>query len=64
MAAFLTQFDNLVVGRVLGAAQLGFYSMAARLPLLFILDFAVVAGRVLLYPAFASLEGGTWCAAS
>jgi PST family polysaccharide transporter len=57
MAAFLTQFDNLVVGRVLGDTQLGFYSMATRLPTLFILGLAVVAGRV-LFPAFSSLEGG------
>jgi O-antigen/teichoic acid export membrane protein len=54
MAAFLTQFDNLVIGRVLGDTQLGFYSMATRLPSLFILGLAVVAGRV-LFPAFASL---------
>jgi PST family polysaccharide transporter len=57
MAAFLTQFDNLVIGRVLGAAELGFYVMATRLPELFILGLAVVAGRV-LFPAFAALEGG------
>jgi O-antigen/teichoic acid export membrane protein len=56
MAAFLTQFDNLVIGRVLGAAELGFYVMATRLPELFILGLAVAAGRV-LFPAFASLDG-------
>jgi O-antigen/teichoic acid export membrane protein len=55
MGAFLTQFDNLVVGRVLGAADLGYYSMATRLPELFILSLAVVGGRV-LYPALASLH--------
>lgn len=55
MAAFLTQFDFLAVGRVLGAAQLGFYSIATRLPALFILDPAAVSGRV-LFPAFASLQ--------
>lgn len=55
MAAFLTQFDYLVVGRVLGAAQLGFYSMATRLPSTVILGLAAVAGRV-LFPAFASLH--------
>jgi PST family polysaccharide transporter len=55
MAAFLTQFDNLVIGRVLGATQLGFYSMATRLPYLFIVSLAVVAGRV-LYPALAALD--------
>jgi O-antigen/teichoic acid export membrane protein len=55
MAAFLTQFDNLVVGRVLGATQLGYYSIATKIPSLFILNLAVVAGQV-LFPAFASLD--------
>jgi len=55
MAAFLTQFDNVVVGRVLGAVQLGFYSMATRTPELLILGLANVAGRV-LFPAFATLR--------
>jgi O-antigen/teichoic acid export membrane protein len=55
LGAFLSQFDNLVVGRVLGAAALGFYTMATRLPYLLIVNLAVVAGRV-LFPAFASLS--------
>ncbi len=55
MAAFLTQFDNLVVGRVLGAAQLGFYSIATNMPNLFIVSIASVAGQV-LFPAFALLD--------
>jgi O-antigen/teichoic acid export membrane protein len=54
LGAFLSQFDNLVVGRVLGAAALGFYTMATRLPYLLIVNLAVVAGRV-LFPAFATL---------
>ncbi len=54
-AAFMAQFDNIVIGRVLGAAQLGFYSIATRLPQLLILNLASIAGRV-LFPAFASLE--------
>jgi O-antigen/teichoic acid export membrane protein len=54
MGAFLTQFDYVVVGRVLGATELGFYSMATRIPELFILGLAGIAGRV-LFPAFASL---------
>jgi O-antigen/teichoic acid export membrane protein len=56
MAAFLAQFDNLVVGRVLGARELGFYSIATRIPALFILNVAVVAGQV-LFPAFSALDG-------
>jgi PST family polysaccharide transporter len=55
MAAFMAEFDNIVIGRVLGLTQLGFYSIATRLPMLLILNLAVVAGRV-LFPAFASLR--------
>jgi len=56
MAAFLSQFDNGVVGRVLGATQLGFYSIANRLPYLFIISLAAATGQV-LFPAFATLDG-------
>lgn len=56
MAAFLNQFDNAVVGRVLGATQLGFYSIANRLPYLFIITLAAATGQV-LFPAFAALKG-------
>jgi O-antigen/teichoic acid export membrane protein len=55
MAAFLSEFDNLVIGRVLGVTQLGYYSIATKLPLLFIISLAAVAGDV-LFPAFATLE--------
>jgi O-antigen/teichoic acid export membrane protein len=55
MAAFLAEFDNLVVGRVLGVTALGYYSIATKLPYLFIVSLAVVAGNV-LFPAFATLE--------
>lgn len=55
MAAFLTQFDYVVVARVLGAASLGYYSMATRLPHYAILGLAAVANRV-LFPAIASLQ--------
>ena len=55
MAAFLGQFDNLVVGRVLGETQLGFYSIATSIPGLVIINIAVVAGKV-LFPAFAQLD--------
>lgn len=53
--AFMAEFDNIVVGRVLGPVQLGYYSIATRLPMLVILNLSVVAGRV-LFPAFASLD--------
>jgi PST family polysaccharide transporter len=56
MGAFLNQFDNAVVGRVLGPTQLGFYSIANRLPYLLIISLAAATGQV-LFPAFAALEG-------
>jgi O-antigen/teichoic acid export membrane protein len=55
MAAFLAQFDNLVVGRGLGARELGFYSIATKVPYMLILSIAAVAGQV-LFPAFATLD--------
>jgi len=55
MAAFLAEFDNLVVGRVLGVTALGYYSIATKLPYLFIISLASVAGEV-LFPAFATLK--------
>jgi O-antigen/teichoic acid export membrane protein len=55
MAACLGEFDNAVVGKVLGVTQLGYYSIATKLPYLFIISLAVVAGDV-LFPAFATLE--------
>lgn len=55
MAAFLAEFDNLVVGRVLGVTALGYYSIATKLPYLFIVSLASVAGDV-LFPAFATLD--------
>jgi|SRR5271166_103290 len=55
MAAFLANFDNLVVGRVLGTEQLGYYSIATRISGLLILSLAVAAGQV-LFPAFAQLD--------
>ncbi|HUA45083.1 MAG TPA: lipopolysaccharide biosynthesis protein [Solirubrobacteraceae bacterium] len=57
MAAFLAEFDNLVVGRVLGVTALGYYSIATKLPYLFIISLASVAGDV-LFPAFATLDDG------
>jgi PST family polysaccharide transporter len=56
MGAFLNQFDNAVVGRVLGPTELGFYSIANRLPYLLIISLAAATGQV-LFPTFAALEG-------
>lgn len=55
MAALLAQFDNIVVGRVLGTTALGFYVLATRLPELLIINLSVVAGQV-LFPAFAKFS--------
>jgi O-antigen/teichoic acid export membrane protein len=56
MAAFLGQFDNALVGGVLGPTQLGFYSIAGRLPYILIISLAVATGQV-MFPAFAKLGG-------
>jgi O-antigen/teichoic acid export membrane protein len=47
--------DNVFVGRVLGAAALGIYALAFRLPDLIIGNLTLVAGTV-LFPAFASVD--------
>jgi PST family polysaccharide transporter len=56
MGAFLNQFDNAVIGRVLGPTELGLYSIATRLPYLLIISLAAATGQV-LFPAFAALDG-------
>jgi O-antigen/teichoic acid export membrane protein len=58
VAAFASQFDNLVIGRALGATQLGFYTIATKIPYMLILNIAVVAGQV-LFPAFTLLNADT-----
>ena len=47
--------DYLFIGRVLGAASLGLYTIGFRLPELLIMNIAVVAANV-LFPAFSALE--------
>jgi len=54
-AAVGQNLDYLFVGRVLGAASLGLYTIGFRLPELFIMNVAVVAANV-LFPAFSALE--------
>ena len=54
-AAVLANADKLIIPRALGAAQLGLYSLAVRLPELLIVNLSVVAGQV-LFPAFASVD--------
>lgn len=55
MAAVNRNVDLIAVGQVLGAASLGFYTLAYRVPELLVLNFAVVGGYV-LFPAFATLD--------
>ena len=54
-AAAIANVDNFAIGRVLGAASLGLYTLAWRLPDLVIRNLSVVAGQV-LYPAFATVD--------
>lgn len=51
-AVFLENIDYLVVGHRLGLEQLGYYTMAYRLPEVSILALCIVASQV-LFPAFS-----------
>jgi lipopolysaccharide exporter len=55
ITAIETNLDYLFIGRVLGATDLGLYSLGFRLPELLILNLSMVAGQV-LFPAFASVD--------
>jgi PST family polysaccharide transporter len=55
MAAAIANADYVFIGRVLGPASLGLYSLGFRIPELLILNLSVVAGQV-LFPAFAALD--------
>jgi len=55
MAAINRNVDLIAIGVVLGAASLGLYTMAYRIPELLVLNFAVVGGYV-LFPAFATVD--------
>jgi lipopolysaccharide exporter len=54
--AFRNNVDYLLVGRILGAASLGFYTMSYRMPELLIRSLNYVLGDVSL-PALASTHG-------
>jgi lipopolysaccharide exporter len=54
-AAIFSNADYTFIGRVLGATELGIYTLAFRLPELLIGNMSVVAGRV-LFPAFAAID--------
>lgn len=55
VAALIANIDYLFVGRRLGPTQLGIYTFGFKLPELLIINFSVVAGRV-LFPAFAAVD--------
>lgn len=55
MGAILGNVDKLIIGAALGAAPLGLYTLASRLPELLIINLSIVAGQV-LFPAFASVD--------
>ena len=55
VAAAISNIDYVFIGRVLGPASLGLYTLGFRLPELLIMNLSIVAGNV-LYPAFAAVE--------
>lgn len=54
-AALIANMDYLFIGRVLGTAALGLYTLGFRLPELLIINLSVVAS-VVLFPAFSSMD--------
>lgn len=53
-----TQGDDIVVGRVLGTAALGFYQLAYRISNLPATEFSRLVAQV-TFPAFAKIQGNT-----
>ena len=51
-----TSADSIIIGRVLGATPLGFYSIGFRLPQLLVVNLSVTAA-VVLFPAYTKVEG-------
>lgn len=54
ISAVLSQSAYIIIGKVLGAASLGLYTLGFRLPELVIINLSYVAGLV-LFPAFAEI---------
>ena len=54
-AAVIQNIDYAFVGKVLGAAQLGLYTLAFRIPEVVVKQFSAIAGEV-LFPAFAASD--------
>jgi O-antigen/teichoic acid export membrane protein len=55
VASMISNVDYLFIGRVLGAASLGLYTLGFRLPELLIINLSAVASEV-LFPAFSAIE--------
>jgi PST family polysaccharide transporter len=54
IGAVIGNVDYAFIGRVLGTASLGLYTLGFRLPELIVVNLAIVAGEV-LFPAFAAV---------
>jgi O-antigen/teichoic acid export membrane protein len=55
VAVLLANADYLLVGRYLGAAALGVYTLAFRIPELLVKEFSVVVGNV-VFPLYARIQ--------
>ena len=55
IGAVIANVDYAFIGRVLGPALLGLYTLGFRLPDLIVVNLSIVAGQV-LFPAFAAVE--------
>ncbi len=55
ISAVVSNIDYLFVGRILGAAALGLYTIGYRLPELIISNLAMIAGLA-MFPAFAQVD--------
>jgi lipopolysaccharide exporter len=55
IGAIVGNADYAFIGRVLGPASLGLYTLGFRLPELIVINLAIVAGEV-LFPAFAAVD--------
>lgn len=62
ISAVISHVDDAFVGRVLGARELGLYTLAFKAPEVLVLGVAVVASRV-LFPAFAAVDRTTMASA-
>jgi len=55
IATLIANVDYVFIGRVLGAASLGLYTLGFRLPELIVINLSVVMGRV-LFPAYSAVD--------